>query len=215
MKISYVWFPAFIVALWGCSSTQIKASWKDPAYSPSAMHKVLVMAVVPQSTSQRVMEDAIVQKLSKHAVQGIPSYTLSPAEEKLNEEGWKRLVAENSIDTILVARLVDVKTVEREVPPTSTVVNPTTPYVVSTGGYGANRGYGNNWYGYYQNSYQVVTTPGYTVKDTIAVAEAKLWDVQSGKLVWTGSTHTQVLPDQNTQALLQQYAGVIVSAIFQ
>ena len=201
----------------GCASTQIKASWKDPTYSMSAMRKVLVMAVVPQSTSQRVMEDAFVDKLSKQGVQALASYSLSPSEAGLNEEGWKRLVAENNVDTILVVRLVDMKTVEREVPPSSTMVNSTTPSYPANyhGGYSGNRpAYGTGWYGYYENSYQVVTTPGYTIKDTYAIAETKLWDIQNGKLVWTGSTHTQVIPDQSTEAVLRQYAGVIVTAMY-
>jgi hypothetical protein len=221
MKRMLLGLPVILFVLSACASTRFNSAWRDPAYSFGGVRKMLVITVGPQATSQRVAEDAFVKNLTERGVQAIPSYTLSPPEAKLDEAGWRRLVAENQIDTVLVARLLDVKTVEREVPPTTTVVNtgptivqsnPVNPGFIPAGNYASS--YNNNWYGYYQSNYQVMTTPGYTVKDTVAVVETKVFDAAQNKMVWTGSTNTQMGPDQNTGALIRQFAKIVVDEIY-
>src|SRR5262249_34903379 len=150
-------------------NTQMQSSWKDPSYAFPQMKTVLVMMVAQKETSQRVAEDAFTKELAARGIHGTPSYSLAPAQGKMDQTGWERVIQDNHFQGVLVARLVDKKQIEREVPPTTTVV-PTgnsynyAPANAANPGFIPNGTYTNNWYGYYANSYSVISQPGYTVK---------------------------------------------------
>jgi hypothetical protein len=212
------------LALAACASTRIQSSWRDPAYAFSGTKSVLVMGVAKEEGPKRVLEDSFVKELAERGIQGIPSYTMQPVQGTLDQAGWERLMKERGIQGLLVSRLTDVKTVERDVAPTTTVVNTggggpssyTSGYHGSTGYVGTNNGYpyANNWYGYYSNSYQVINQPGYTITEKFAVVETKFFDVTNNKMVWTGLSDTQ-MGVGSADALIRQFARVVAQAIYQ
>src|SRR5262245_59580489 len=64
----------FGLALTACSTTHITSTWKDPAAATAAsFQKVLVVAMVPQETIRRNLEQEMVVRLQKRGVQAVPS----------------------------------------------------------------------------------------------------------------------------------------------
>jgi hypothetical protein len=198
-------FVLLVIVLAGCSNTQLKSNWSESGYSFRDLKNVLVLAVAPTDGSgARTAEDAFAKNIAKHNVRATPSYSLASQNAKLSQDDWRRIVSENGFDAVLVARLIDMKTVEREVPPT-TVVHPGLP----------THGYGAGWYGYYNSSYEMISQPGYTVKDKVAVIETKVYDAKSEKMIWAGSSDTKVDPDANRDALIRQFAKKVTDSIFE
>lgn len=156
----------------GCSpSTQITKSWMDPnAGQVNATAKVLVIALVKDETSRRVVEDELVKRIGSNAV---ASYTFLTADviktgdstlldQKLKQDGYAY---------VLVTRLADVSKELSYVPGT------TSGYY---GGYGRFYGYGAGYY----------STPGYYTTDKNYFVETTVYSVNPDKLLWTGTTQT-------------------------
>ena len=156
-----------------CSpSTQIEKTWMEPGASvtPGPEHKTLVVAMVKDETSRRVIEDQLVKRLSTTSV---PSYTMLTTEmiQAASDQALNDLVAKNNFTHVLLMRLADV---EKE---TSYVPGTTTAYY---GGYGRYYGYGASMY----------SSPGYYTTDKNYFIETTIFTVDPNKLVWTGTTKT-------------------------
>ena len=165
---------AFVVtALISCGpSTKIEKSWMEPGSSvtPGASNKTLVVAMVKDETSRRVIEDQLSSRIGGGAVS---SYTIVSSEmlKSASEESLKQKVTEGKFTHILLMRLADV---EKE---TSYVQGTTTGFY---GGYGRYYGYGAGMY----------TTPGYYTTDKNYFVETTVYSVNPDKLLWTGTTKT-------------------------
>lgn len=146
-------------------STKIEKSWMEPGASvtPGGTNKTLVVAMVKDETSRRVIEDQIAKRIGGGAVS---SYTIIPSG---NEDALKQKVTEGNFTHVLLMRLADI---EKE---TSYVPGTTTGYY---GGYGRYYGYG---YGMY-------STPGYYTTDKNYFVETTVYSVNPDKLLWTGTT---------------------------
>jgi hypothetical protein len=191
MKKSIV---AVLVAatLFSCSpATKIEKSWVEPGatISPNAQNKVLVLAMVKDETSRRVIEDELVKRLK---TPGVASYRFLTTEmiKAASDEALNNLITKENCTHILLMRLADI---EKE---TSYVPGTTTAYY---GGYGRYYGYGA--YGY--------SSPGYYQTDKNYFIETTLYSVSPNKLLWTGTTKT-VNPSKVEKAV-NQIADVVIA----
>jgi hypothetical protein len=162
-----------ITSLVSCGpSTKIEKSWMEPGASvtPGTNNKTLVVALVKDETSRRVIEDQVAKRIGGGAVS---SYTLVSTDQvkEASEEALKQKLTDGKFTHILLMRLADV---EKE---TSYVPGTTTGYY---GGYGRYYGYG---YGMY-------STPGYYTTDKNYFVETTVYSVNPDKLLWTGTTKT-------------------------
>ena len=148
-------------------STKIEKSWQEPGASvtPGEPNKTLVIALVKDETSRRVIEDQLVKRLGGSAT---ASYTVAAnaTQDELNQK-----ITEGKYTHVLLMRLADV---EKE---TSYVPGTTTSYY---GGYGRYYGYGAGMY----------SSPGYYTTDKNYFVETTVYTVNPDKLVWTGTTKT-------------------------
>jgi hypothetical protein len=156
-----------------CSpSTQIVKSWRDPAstVSTSGSYKTLVLGMVKDEASRRIVEDALVRRLNG---KGVASYTVITEEmiKRAKEDQLAEKLAQGGFTHLLMVRLADI---EKE---TSYVPGTTTGYY---GGYGRYYGYGAGMY----------TTPGYYTEDKNYFVETAVYSISPDKLLWTGTTKT-------------------------
>jgi len=153
-------------------STKIEKSWMEPgaSVSPAASNKTLVVAMVKDETSRRVIEDQLSKRLGNGAVS---SYTIVSTEmlKGASEDALKQKVTEGNFTHILLMRLADV---EKE---TSYVPGTTTSFY---GGYGRYYGYGAGMY----------SSPGYYQTDKNYFIETTIYSVEPNKLLWTATTKT-------------------------
>jgi hypothetical protein len=147
-------------------------SWQEPgaSVSISGEYKVLVIAMVKDETSRRVIEDQLVKRLKG---KGIASYgIISPETLKVaNEELLIAKLTEGKFTHVLMMRLGDV---EKEL--TYTQGSATGFY----GGYGRYYGYGARYY----------SNPGYYSTSKSYFVETAVYSVNPNKLIWTGTTKT-------------------------
>lgn len=166
---------AFLVAftLISCGpGTKIEKTWMEPGSSVSlgADNKTLIISMVKDETSRRVIEDQLVKRLNGKAV---ASYTLIPAEalSEAKEAALAETLNAGKFTHVLLLRLADV---EKE---TSYVPGTTTAFY---GGYGRYYGYGASIY----------SSPGYYTTDKNYFVETTVYTVNPNKLIWTGTTKT-------------------------
>jgi hypothetical protein len=167
-------FSALVVCIFtSCSpSTQIVKTWRDPGatVNPGPENKALIIALVKDETSRRVIEDELVKRFNTSAV---PSYKILTPEllKEASDEALTRQVTQDKFTHILLMRLADI---EKE---TSYVPGTTTAYY---GSYGRYYGYGANMY----------SSPGYYQTDKNYFIETTIYSVNPNKLLWTATTKT-------------------------
>jgi hypothetical protein len=162
-----------LISLISCGpSTKIEKSWMEPGatVTTAAPNKTLVVALVKDETSRRVIEDQLAKRLQNG---GTSSYTILTTDmlKNASEAALKEKLTEGKYTHILLMRLADV---EKE---TSYVHGTTTGFY---GGYGRYYGYGAGMY----------TSPGYYTTDKNYFVETTVYTVNPDKLVWTGTTKT-------------------------
>ena len=156
-------------ALVSCGpSTKIEKTWMEPGASvtPGASNKTMVIALVKDETSRRVIEDQLAKRIGGSATS---SYTMLP--NGSTEDQLKQKLTEGNYTHVLLMRLADV---EKE---TSYVPGTTTAFY---GGYGRYYGYGAGMYG----------TPGYYTTDKNYFVETTVYGINPDKLLWTATTKT-------------------------
>jgi hypothetical protein len=153
-------------------STEIVKTWREPGATVNAAepNKVLVIAMVKDETSRRVIEDELVKRIKTKSV---VSYSILPPEvlKEGNDEVLNQKLSEGKFTHILMMRLADVEKDTYYVPGT------TTGYY---GGYGRFYGYGAGFY----------SDPGYYTTDKNYFVETTVFSVNPNKLIWTGTTKT-------------------------
>jgi hypothetical protein len=181
------------LAVWGCASTQLVDTWRDPTHSGPRLSKILVIDVTKQAGIRRTFEDELVRQLRAKGLQAVPSYTVIPED---GEAPWERLsqaVLESGVEGVVVTRLVRVDRQTQLYP--GTYVG--SPYV------GLRRFYASAWVGFY--------TPPQVYNYDIVTAETNLFDVRGDTLIWSGTTETY--PQRNVKNDVTEFATVILDAL--
>jgi len=176
-------------------STKIEKSWVEPGarVAPDPQNKVMVIALVKDETSRRVIEDELVKRIKTPAV---ASYQFLTSEmiKAASDEALNNMITKEKFTHVLLMRLADI---EKE---TSYVPGTTTGYY---GGYGMYYGYGAAMY----------STPGYYTTDKNYFIETTIYSVSPNKLLWTGTTKT-VNPSKVNKAV-NEIADVVVAKMKQ
>lgn len=162
-----------------CSpSTQITKVWTDPSVNAASVKpfkKVLVIAQLKDDSSRRIAEDKIVASSPKgNFVASYSYFKESQQDQKLVVDD----LLKDGIDGIILMRLTDVEK--------------STDYVQGNTYYGG-WGYGGGYYGGYGWGYGgggLYSTPGYYEENKTYYVETNIYDVQSNKLLWSGTTST-------------------------
>ncbi len=181
-----IWAALLGLALCACATTTLDAVWKDSQYD-NRLDKVLVMGVTENETIRKIFEDRFGEELQRYGVTGLSSYRMFPAVEQLDKDAVEEKVRGLGIDAILITRLVNKETVEIRHPETVRVDDYgrypyRNPYWYSP--------YYDRWDRYYDRSYDITRTPSYTSEVEVYTLETNLYDMQSGKLVWSALTET-------------------------
>jgi len=153
-------------------STKITKSWHEPGatYKKSEAKKILVIALVVDEVSRRVIEDELVKKIGTNAT---PSYTIFTDDmlRSLPEGAFTEKLKKEQFQYMLMMRLVDV---EKE---TTYVPGNTMSYY---GGYGSYYAYGVSMY----------SSPGYYATDKNYIVETTVYSIVPDKLLWAGTTES-------------------------
>ncbi len=153
-----------LIVLASCTTTSLTHVWKDKEYQ-GQISNVFIMGVSKHPVRKRLFEDEFVRQLQAHGLSATSSYRVFPSDVMLEKDMVLSKIRDMEIDTFLITRMVDKKTVETYMP--GQVYHYAPP--ITHG----------RWHGYYAASYGAVYEPGYTIKDEIVVLETNLYDAKS------------------------------------
>jgi hypothetical protein len=162
----------------------------------------MVIGVSNNTVVRRQFEDTFVAELNQLGETAMPSYPVLPNADEINEQTVAPVVEQNQIDHLMIVRVVDKKTVTTYVPPSTTYYGGYPSYYPS---------YYGSWYGYYGHGYSTVTTPGYTYDTQYVNLETNVYDIRSGKLIWSGLTETEI--GSQVAAQMQELVHVLTTAM--
>lgn len=179
MKIKLFLAVLIITLFTACApSTQLVKTWSDPSLNAETVktyNKVLVIAQLKDDSSRRIAEDKIVASSPKgNFIQSYNYIKSSEQEEKLVVSN----LLKDGIEGIILMRLTNVEK--------STSYVPGTTYY---GGWGYGAGYYGGYGGWgYGGAYY--SDPGHYQEDKTYYVETNFYDVQTNKLLWSGTTST-------------------------
>ena len=179
-----------------CASTEVTKAWKDESRGAKPIGKVLVVAVAPRATTRAALEDEFVKQLKERGHDAQAAHTVLPADGPLDKARVLQLVQAQSIDTILVTRLLQKKTVQTEIP------------AAAGPGPSGSIGYYGSWNDYYQTSWSFASSPSHSIEHEVAVAETNLYDAQSEKLFWTAQSDTFL--GDSAESLIRSFVEVMI-----
>lgn len=179
-----------LAALAACATTQLTASWKDPAFSGPPLKKLLVIGAFKSDVNRRVFEDAFAAALNGAASAGVASYPTLPENGAISNERVQQGVQRTGADAVLVTRLMRVR---RDVN--------VTPSHMSPGFYGA------GFRGWYGGAY-AVTPADVSVYDVLTI-ESTLWNVRTDKPIWSGTS--EVTAPGNIANASKELADVLIA----
>ena len=178
----------FVLA--GCSTTQVKDSWKDPAFAGPPLKQVMVFGVSKSDSNRRVFEDGFSKALQAAGVGASPGYAAVPESGAVSNERIEAALKQTRSDAILVVRVLRVKQ--------NIDVKP---------GYVSPGFYGRGYRGYYGGAW-ATTAPDVDVYDVITI-ESTLFNVSVDKPVWSGTT--ELTEPKSVAAATEQLAKALIT----
>ncbi len=195
---------AFLIittCLFACaSSTSITGSWKSPAAGEQSITSVLITAMTARTNARQKVEDDIATSLQENGIKAIRSIDVMPPSftdgKEPDREEIMNKINDTDADAILTVALIDQETETRYVPGTYGY-EPVPRFWY----------YGRFW-GYYNNWYPTLYSPGYYEEDKIYFIETNLYDADTEELLWSAQSETMNPRDLPTFA--EEFADVVV-----
>jgi len=190
------------ILLCACATTTVKQTWKSPNCPAGPVKKVAVVVVADQANVRPGLENRFALDIGR---QGQPAMAtvglLSLAQLKENKEAAAKLFREAGADSILIVRLVDKATYNRQARSTpGTMV----PVITSSAGYG--------WYGYYEVVFMDLSAQHGTLRDDLFI-ESSLFDLNSGERLWFALSKTILKEDADKLVVADEMVAKVTEAM--
>ena len=161
-----------------CAGTTLKNVWKDDAYT-GKVSSVLILGVTKNRAVRQMFEAELARHLQSKGLRAMPSFSLFNSDELNEKKVILEKAHENNVDSVIVAKVLDVKTYRERV----TDINR------YAGGYYRPYGYRGGWYSdYYAGN---ATVRSYDIEYYVSYVETGLYLLDGEKLVWTALTETE------------------------
>ena len=191
----------FLLMLAGCSGSRITHSWKAPDAKPGSYQKLMVIALIKDKDHNMIeqMEKHFVGDLKDmgyNAVSAFSQFGPKAFDGKTEKESLRKL-RHTGADAVITIVLLD-KSRERHYVPSRIYYSP----------YGM---YSGNFWGYYSTIQSRIYSDGYYQVDTKYFWESNLYDLQTGKLLY--SIQTESFDPESTERLVHEYGKLIAKAM--
>ena len=170
-----------IVTLSACSNTKFTKQWIDEDFDGQPYDDILVLVVDEKKGYRQDAEDYIVQKLNEAGNNAMQSYDILSKTETIDEHMVGKAINGLQLDAVIVMYATGVTEEEYYVP--------TRRFGVYSG-YGYDHAHYDSFYDYYPHAYNYVYVPGYDNRHYVVTLETSLFDLNSGKMVWSGQSST-------------------------
>ena len=181
-----------MTALLAACAIKPLVEWRDSNFS-GTVDNILIIGVSDQPVVRRLFEDTFVKELAALGVSAKSSYQVLTDEQISSRDTLEAAIRAQSMDSVLVTRVIGVEEINTYTPPTYTPSN-------------FNRHY-RDYHSYFNHAVQVAT-PGYWDKYDVLKLESNLYDSASQQLIWSVQSEsfdprsaTQLIDDQITVAI--------------
>ena len=171
----------FTIMLSSCANTKFTKQWVDEDFNEQPYDDILVLVVADKMGNREDAEDYIVKKLGEAGIDAMQSYDILPKTETIDREAVGKAIEGLHLDAVIVMFATGVTEEE---------------YFIPTRRFGVYAGYGygdahyGSFYNYYPHAVNYVYIPGYDNTHYVVALETSLFDLKTGKLVWSGQSNT-------------------------
>jgi len=169
------------IFLASCSKTKFTKQWIDEDFDKEPYDDILILAVADKKGNRIDAEDFYVKKLSEAGINAIPSYDILPKTEEITKESVGAAIDGLQLDAAIVLFATGITTEEYYIPARRFGVY---------SGYGYGHAHYGSFYNYYPHAYTYVWIPGYDNTHHVITLETSLFDLETGKMVWSGQSNT-------------------------
>lgn len=188
--------------LTSCSTTSVKTTWKAPDHKGGPVQKVALLAVEERGLVRGGFENRFVNQLTKQGQAAFATYEmLSLPDIKANKEGAAAALRQAGADSVLILRLMDTTTRFAEVRQSGEAYAPVTT------GFGT-----DGWYNYYTVALTDMTTLRGSTRQNV-ILETSLFDLATGKRLWTCITDTLVKDGVDKLEVADAFVAKAVAAL--
>lgn len=183
-------FLLFGIVLSSCvpTTTDVDASWHDPAYQGGTFKNVLVIAQAANPLKQRSAEAIICQKIKDRGIKATPGSDVISSSLLLNKTTLRPLVDQYGFDAIFLAELLGREQQQKEVVPASS-----SSTTISNG---------------YKNRTVTYSSAATVVSYEDVYIDSKMYDVKTEKQVW--HVQTKTVNPQNFDKSIEQISKTLV-----
>jgi hypothetical protein len=170
---------ALAVLLCSCAATSVKQTWKSPDYHGGPVTKVAVLAVTDRVLLRQGFENRFVTQVRERGAAAVTTHDLLSLPQ-IKED---KVAAANSLhsagaEAIIIMRLMDLTSHYRE------IRHGEERYAEYITGFGT-----DPWYDYYTVAYTDFSSTYGSLKQKVYL-ETVLFDLKTGKRLWSGQTQT-------------------------
>lgn len=204
MHTSYRTFALTVLAalLAGCAATSLKSTWKSPDSGGQTVRKPAVIAIEERSLARQGFENRFVNQLKAGGQEAAVTFDLLGLPEiKADRAAAVARLKQAGADSVIVLRLVDVATYDRQVQETPNA------FVSVVDGFGS---YG--WYDYYSVAYADFGVMRGETRQVVCL-EASLFALEGSKRLWSGITRTVIKEGSDRLVLADQFTALVVAAM--
>lgn len=191
--------------LCSCATTSVEKSWLAPDYTGGPVKKIAVIAVDERPLVRKGFENRFVNQLKQAGTDAFASSeTLTLNQMKDDREATAAEFRKQGADAVLIIRLIDSATRDRQVRQSSPAYVP----VVT----GVSPGWGAPYYYYDAYFAMAFMDMGVVRSDMrqIAFLEHSVFDLKTRQLIWTGLTQTTVKDDVDRLTLINPLAQSVI-----
>jgi len=193
-----------LLSLTACQTTSLQSAWFDPNFTGGPMHRIAVVAVGVNLANRRVTEDIFAQRLRDVGVDAAAGWTVIPDPARDSPQPFTEAVTKSGAQGLLMIRLLGVDTRTQ----VSTTMVPTTG--PTWGGPMWGPGWVGGWGGV--SVWGPTMVPVTQVSQyNLAMVETTLYEVATGRPVWSGNTQT--INPSDFQRDAAGFANVIIAQL--
>ena len=183
MKLKYKHILAILccIALSSCANTKFTKQWVDEDFNGEPFDDILVLVVADKMGNRQDAENHIVEKLGETGIDAMQSYDILPKTETIDREAVDAAIDGLQLDAVIVMFATGVTEEEYFIPARRFGVY---------SGYGYGHAHYGSFYNYYPHAFNYVYIPGYDNTHYVVALETSLFDLDTGKMVWSGQSNT-------------------------
>lgn len=183
---------ALAVLLCSCATTSVEKTWKSPSYAGGPVQKVAVLAISDDSMVRTGLENRLARQIGAHGQAAITTVKLlSLPQVKQDKAGAAARLRQEGADSVLIMRLLDRTTYDRQVRTGSTGYDP---------------------YDYYSVAFTDMGVSYGSMRDFL-VLDSSLFELNTGSRLWSVVTQTVLKEDADRLAVADKLADKVAAQL--